>query len=106
MLDISFPPKEEDTSNGVAPKLGVEASIEHELKYRVSANNTDARPVKLYQSGGQRPKHNHRCTQTTLEVAAAACRQPLPPFPPVLAVAWSVHDRLVDAFDQTQAYWK
>ncbi|KAI3432399.1 hypothetical protein D9Q98_003955 [Chlorella vulgaris] len=71
MLDISFPPKEEDTSNGVAPKLGVEASIEHELKYRVSANNTDARPVKLYQS-----------------------------------VAWSVHDRLVDAFDQTQAYWK
>ena len=33
--------------------------------------------------------------------------RPLPCSPPALpAVAWSVHNRLVDAFDKTQEHWK
>ena len=37
--------------------------------------------------------------------AAALATQPAPPSCPA-AVAWSVHNRLVDAFDKTQEYWK
>lgn len=102
VLEINKPAS---TSNG-AGKLDVAGEVQNQLKYRLGASTADK--DKLYQSGeafvgGRRASLLH---QAPAVAGSAACAHARPLARPLRAVAWSVHNRLVDAFDKTHEHWE